>query len=130
LQNAILMVESLYRNHRSSTRSRYITPVCTYNAKWDEDSFEYKHTEICLDFDQKDQLMIEELNNIALLCWEIFGLKGYVRIDFRIDRYCKPWVLEINTNPYLHANMSAFVAAAWKDNVMFDEIVQRIISAI
>ena len=104
--------------------------VRSYPAKWDAQSFEYQNTEINLDFAPQDRPATEEMQRIARKCWSIFALKGYASVDFRVDRSGKPWVLEINTNPYLHADVSSFVAAAYKDNIPFEEIIQQIVSAI
>jgi glutathione synthase/RimK-type ligase-like ATP-grasp enzyme len=45
----------------------------------------------------KDQS--EELKRIALKAWRLAGGEGYGRVDLRIDRAGKPWILEVNSNP-------------------------------
>ncbi len=55
--------------------------------------------------------MLGLLNKYALKCWEVFGLRGYAHVDFRVDANEKPWVLEINANPCLSSD-AGFMAAA------------------
>ena len=47
-------------------------------------------------------------------CWRLFGLRGYARVDFRVDAQLRPWILEINTNPCLSpdAGFAAALASA------------------
>jgi len=59
-------------------------------------------------------------------CWELFKLKGYVRIDFRVDSDNNPFVLEINANPCL-APDSGFVAACEKYGMKYTDIIKNII---
>ena len=47
---------------------------------------------------------------LARDCWSLFGLRGYVRVDFRVDDAGQPWILEVNTNPCLSPD-AGFVAA-------------------
>lgn len=72
--------------------------VFDYNAKWVKDTPEYDNTDIDFEFKGVDGV-IEQMQKIADECWDIFGLKGYARVDFRVDEQGKPFVLEINPNP-------------------------------
>ncbi|MDP4282161.1 MAG: D-alanine--D-alanine ligase, partial [Bacteroidota bacterium] len=100
--------------------------IVGYNAKWTENSFEYNHTPRTFRFKKEDAPLLEELKKIALQCWQSFGLKGYVRVDFRVDRNKKPHVLEINGNPCI-APESGYVAATKQAGLKFQEVIQRII---
>ena len=102
--------------------------IVDYPAKWEKESFEYKHTCRCFDFSDTDKNLLEQLSIISLRCWELFKLKGYARIDFRIDLHGNPWVLEVNANPCL-APDSGFVAAAQQAGLSFDQVIERIINA-
>lgn len=72
--------------------------VFDYNAKWVKDTPEYDNTDIDFEFKGIDGV-IEQMQKIADECWDIFGLKGYARVDFRVDEQGNPFVLEINPNP-------------------------------
>lgn len=100
--------------------------IVGYNAKWTEDSFEYNHTPRTFRFKKNEQQLLEELKMIALRCWHDFELKGYVRVDFRVDRNNVPFVLEINGNPCISPE-SGYVAATRKAGLKFTEVVKRII---
>jgi len=100
--------------------------VVGYRAKWDEDSFEYHHTPRRFDFPKKDEPLLRHLVELAMRCWDLFGLRGYARVDFRVNRAGIPWVLEINANPCLSPD-SGFVAAAAQSGLGFNRIIERII---
>jgi D-alanine-D-alanine ligase len=84
--------------------------VLDYRAKWVEDSFEYEHTVRSLNIAPQDKRLADRLRDIALQCWHLFGLRGYARVDFRVDGPGVPWVLEINANPCLSSD-AGFAAA-------------------
>ena len=44
-------------------------------------------------------------------CWFLFNLTGYARVDFRVDEKGMPYVLEVNSNPFLTEH-EGFGAAA------------------
>ncbi len=100
--------------------------VVGYNAKWTEDSFEYTHTPRTFRFKKKDEALVKEIQTIALQCWKDFDLKGYVRVDFRVDQNSRPYVLEINGNPCI-APESGYVAATKRAGLTFPEVVKRIL---
>jgi len=100
--------------------------IVGYKAKWTEDSFEYNHTPRTFRYKKEDLLLVEELKAIAIKCWKAFGLKGYVRVDFRVDKNRKPYILEINGNPCI-APESGYVAATKQAGLTFPQVVERII---
>jgi D-alanine-D-alanine ligase len=101
--------------------------VVGYTAKWEPDSFEYNHTPRHFDFTAEDASLLGELERIALDCWDLFALRGYARIDFRVDADGNPWVLEVNTNPCLSPD-AGFVAAAEQAGLSFDQVIERIVA--
>ena len=98
-----------------------------YKAKWDEDSLEYRCTQRSFQFGDGDRDLLEELGKNALTCWKAFGLRGYARVDFRVDEGGRPWVLEINANPCLSPD-SGFVAASAMAGLSYPAMIARIIS--
>jgi D-alanine-D-alanine ligase len=103
--------------------------IVDYRAKWEVDSFEYQHTVRRFNFPGTDNDLIAELREITLACWRIFNLRGYARVDFRVDDQGRPWVLEINANPCISPD-SGFVAAAEQAGLDFKTVVSRIIGDI
>ncbi len=102
--------------------------IVGYRAKWHEDSFEYEHTVRRYDFDSEERPLLEKLAAVARRCWEIFELRGYARVDFRVDREGQPWVLEINANPCISPD-AGFVKAAERAGLDFDQVISRIIES-
>jgi D-alanine-D-alanine ligase len=102
--------------------------VVGYRAKWDQGSFEYHHTPRRFDFPRKDDSLLKELKEIARRCWDLFGLAGYARVDFRVHPVRGPHVLEINTNPCLSPD-AGFVASAERGGLSLTEVVERIVIA-
>jgi len=100
--------------------------VC-YRAKWVEDSFEYNHTPRTFEFPPADYPLLQKLKKIARKCWKIFGLHGYARVDFRVDRFNHPFVLEINANPCISPD-SGFVASTAQAGISMKQMVKRIIN--
>lgn len=98
-----------------------------YRSKWIEDSFEYEHTCRTLDIAPKDTALIDDLRDIALRCWKIFDLRGYARVDFRVDQNGVPWLLEINANPCLSPD-AGFAAALEHADIPYHEAIGLLIN--
>ena len=81
-----------------------------YRAKWEEGSFEFQHTPRRFDFPAEDGPLLDRLRDLALGSWRVFGLRGYGRVDFRVDEAGHPWVLETNTNPCLSPDAGFYAA--------------------
>ncbi len=101
--------------------------VVGYRAKWDEGSFEYHHTPRRFDFGLQDASLLRTLHATARDCWDCFGLRGYARVDFRVDPQGKPYVLEVNTNPCLSPD-AGFAAALERANLPFLHAIARIMA--
>jgi D-alanine-D-alanine ligase len=101
--------------------------IVGYRAKWEKDSYEYNHTPRCFDFPPQDATLLMRLEQMAKKCWQVFGLGGYARIDFRVDADGQPWILEINANPCLSPD-AGFAAAVKQSGLTFAEAVGRILS--
>jgi D-alanine-D-alanine ligase len=102
--------------------------VVDYKAKWDEKSFEYSHTPRSFEFPTSDAGLLASLSELSKECWRLFGLRGYARVDFRVDAKGRPWVLEINANPCLSPD-GGFYAAVRQAGLSIEEAVQRILDA-
>ena len=100
--------------------------VVGYRAKWDEASFEFQHTRRSFDFGPEDARLLARLEELALACWNIFGLSGYARVDFRVDSDGAPWVLEVNANPCISPD-AGFIAAAAQRGLELRDVLERIV---
>jgi D-alanine-D-alanine ligase len=101
--------------------------IVGYDAKWTEHSFEYGSTPRKFDFAPSDRHVLDELESMASATWDLFGLAGYVRVDFRVDADSRPWVLEINANPCLSPD-GGFAAALERAGIGFDQAIQSILT--
>lgn len=102
--------------------------IVDYEAKWIEDSFAYSHTPRRFDLPACDAALLGELGRLALAAFTLFGLRGYGRVDFRVDRNGRPWILEVNANPCL-APDAGFAAAAAQAGLTMDDVIRRIVEA-
>jgi len=100
--------------------------IVGYRAKWDEKAYEYHHTPRRFDFGPGDRELLRSLERTALRCWDLFGLRGYARVDYRVGRDGTPWILEINSNPCLSPD-SGFTAAAERAGLRYGDVIGRII---
>ncbi|MGD9124966.1 MAG: ATP-grasp domain-containing protein [Desulfarculaceae bacterium] len=101
--------------------------VVGYKAKWDSESYEYHHTPRKYDFPPRDRIMLQELTALSLRSWRLFGLRGWARVDFRVDGDGGPWILEINANPCLALD-AGFMAAARQAGLEPAQVVARILT--
>jgi D-alanine-D-alanine ligase len=93
--------------------------IVGYAAKWDVDSFEYRHTVRSFDV---EPALAARANQLALACWELFALDGYARVDFRVDSAGMLYVLEINANPCLSPD-AGFAAALEQAGIGYDDAI-------
>jgi len=100
--------------------------IMGYKSKWDDKSFEYSHTRRTFRLGKEDGQLKEKLIVICKKCWNEMGLKGYVRIDFRVTKKSEPLVIDINLNPCL-SESGGFMAASKKKGLVFEEVIARIL---
>ena len=99
--------------------------IVGYAAKWRRDSYEYSHTPRQFGAERTEPLLAHMLSDLARQCWALFGLRGYARVDFRVDRWNRPWVIEINGNPCLSPD-AGFMAAAKEAGLSPADVIRRI----
>ena len=100
--------------------------IVGYDAKWDTNSEAYKNTNRSFEISDSDGELFNNLSNITKKCWDFFDLRGYARVDFRVDKNKNPYVLEINANPGI-AEDSGFIAATRKAGMKWEEVLEKII---
>jgi D-alanine-D-alanine ligase len=79
---------------------------------------------------QAKDLSEEVVSNIQHLCKRIYrclGLRGYARIDLRMDEQGRIYVLEANPNPEL-AYGEDFAEAAEKAGISYEDLLERLVS--
>lgn len=100
--------------------------IMGYTAKWNENSFEYTHTRRTFKISREDDDVKKNIREICERCWNEFGFKGYVRIDFRMDDKKNLYVIDLNLNPCISMS-GGFVAASEKAGYTFTEIIRNIV---
>lgn len=101
--------------------------IVGYDAKWNENSPEFKNTNRAFGTLENDSKLKSELINICEQTWKVFNLKGYVRIDFRLDENENIFILEINGNPCI-APDSGFIAALHHAGYTNQTAIDRILN--
>lgn len=101
--------------------------IVDYAAKWQIESAPYLNTPRNFDFPESDARLLTQLKTIALSCWHAFNLRGYVRVDFRVDMDGNPFVLEINTNPCISKD-AGFIAACNHSQIAYRDVILRILA--
>jgi D-alanine-D-alanine ligase len=102
--------------------------IVGYRAKWVEDSMEYASIPRNFDFKSADKPLLDEAAKLAISCWNLFGLSGYARVDFRIDQKGRFFVLEVNANPCLSPD-AGFVFSAGLAGLTMEDTVKLILDA-
>jgi D-alanine-D-alanine ligase len=103
--------------------------IMGYSAKWTEDTFDYDQTTRTFEFKESDKELLQHLTKICKQCWDVFDLRGYVRVDFRVDSNNNPYVLEINANPCLSPDSGLYAATAQK-GYSFKQVMEKVIEDI
>lgn len=98
--------------------------IVGYAAKWDVSAQEYKDT--FRTFPKLSPVLGQRLETLTLQCWRVFGLRGYARVDFRVDKQGVPWVLEVNANPCLSRD-AGFAAALTEAGMDYDAGTRAIV---
>jgi D-alanine-D-alanine ligase len=100
--------------------------VVGYRAKWDDTSYEFHNTPRSFEFPASDAALLDRLRALSEQCWTVFGIRGYARVDFRVDESGTPFVLELNANPCLSPD-AGFAAAVRQAGIGFTDLVRRLL---
>jgi D-alanine-D-alanine ligase len=99
-----------------------------YAAKWDAHSSDSAATPRVFGVEDEAPELAGRLAQLSYSVWHLLGLRGYARVDFRLDAVANPTILEINPNPCLEPE-AGFAAAALKAGIPYDELIDRILRA-
>lgn len=89
-----------------------------FQAKYDDDATRY-----LFDFNVPDDV-VRGIETTARNACTALGTRGLVRVDLRLDRFLRPWVLEVNTVPGL-TDHSLVPKAAARMGIAFEELCER-----
>lgn len=102
-----------------------IPRIVSYKAKWEEGTFQYENSKRQFPDDLSPRLM-KNIRHAVFGCWHTFGLKGYARVDMRVDADENVYVLEVNANPCISPD-SGFISAGLHAGYTNKEIIGDII---
>jgi D-alanine-D-alanine ligase len=102
--------------------------ILGYESKWAGESFEYNNTPRTFEIAKNDQDLICHLKEISKKCIDVFKLRGYARVDFRVDHKNNPFVLEVNANPCISPD-AGFYAACSNEGLTYSDIIRNIIDS-
>lgn len=99
--------------------------IVSYAAKWDAAAPEYRQTPVRCPA-QVDTELAAALRDVALRAFAFTGIRHYGRIDVRVDRQGRIWILEVNANPDLSpdAGLARAVAASGEE---YDRFLARLV---
>jgi D-alanine-D-alanine ligase len=117
------VAEIVFQNY-----GREMHKIIDYKAKWDEQSFEYKNTVRRYDFPPADRALLAALEEISLKVWAGFDLRGWARIDYRVDAGGTPFVVDVNANPDLSLD-AGFMTAAGRAEIAPHDAIRMITNA-
>lgn len=100
--------------------------IMTYRAKWYPNSPEFEGTHIIPEAELK-QSTARQVKRIALKAFTEIGCRDYARVDIRLSKDNKPYVLEVNTNPAIFPE-SEFHEAVKAAGMTYDEFIGEIAS--
>lgn len=98
--------------------------ILNYRAKWDPESFDYRHT--VRKFELEPGLS-GSAQALAQQVWRAFRLQSYARVDFRLDGQGNWFVLEVNANPCLETEagfMSSCRHRGYRDSEVIEILLQ------
>jgi D-alanine-D-alanine ligase len=101
--------------------------IIDFKAKWEMDTFEYENTVREFPGEKLSRNLENSLRSTAMKCWQLFGLRGYARVDMRADSDENVFVVEVNANPCISPE-GGFVSATKQANYKFTEVLSRIIN--
>ena len=96
--------------------------IVGYEAKWLEDSFEYQHTPRIIPAPLPKRLT-ERIGDLAAASCRALSCFEYCRVDFRLDKAGRPYVLEVNANCDLSPD-GGFTAALEAGGISFEAFVK------
>jgi D-alanine-D-alanine ligase len=102
-----------------------IPKICGYEAKWITESVEYQKSKpICPA--PLEWVMQKSVEHLAVRVFNLFECRDYARVDMRIDRDGKIYILEVNPNPDI-SPQSGMTRALKVRGMTYEEFVGRLL---
>jgi D-alanine-D-alanine ligase len=79
-----------------------VWPIYSYDAKWREQSREYLATPLWAPV-ELEPAVLARVAGAARAAYRLTGCRDYARVDVRLTADGRPYVLEVNPNPFLNS---------------------------
>jgi len=101
--------------------------ICSYSAKWEKESSEYKGTVPVCPADISSEIQ-KKLEQIAVDVYRIMECADYARVDIRLSKDNKiPYIIDVNPNPCISPD-SGFVRQGKAAGMDYGELIKAIFS--
>jgi D-alanine-D-alanine ligase len=101
--------------------------IVSYAAKWEEDHVDYAGTKP-VPLRDASPAFVAEVERVARSAWVALGLRDYGRVDLRVDRDGRPWVIDVNPNCDISPD-AGMARAAGVAGIPYVQLVCRIADA-
>lgn len=95
--------------------------IVTYDGKWIEESVYYNNTKPMCPA-KLNAKILNRVEKIALEAFSALNCRDYARVDLRLDKNKKPYVIEVNPNPDISRD-SGFARAAKAAGISHDQLI-------
>ncbi len=99
--------------------------IVGYEAKWLADSFEFNHTPRIIPAPLSKRLT-QQVRELAVAACRALHCFEYCRVDFRLDKADRPYVLEVNANPDISPD-AGFAAALEAAEITYPAFVEMVL---
>ena len=102
-------------------------PICGYEAKWHQGEVLYESTPPVCPAPIDDALRTK-LQDFAVKAFQACECRDYARVDFRMDKKGRPFILEVNPNPDISLNagyVRALGAAGIDYKVFWQKMIEK-----
>jgi D-alanine-D-alanine ligase len=99
--------------------------LISYDVKWNplDEIYHKIHTSCPARLSRREKKKVE---SISLAAYRILGCRDYARLDLRLGKHNRVWVLEVNPNPDLTEGVS-FMESAEHAGMSFSRTLKRIV---
>ncbi len=102
--------------------------IVNYDAKWKEDSIDYKETKRSCPA-KVDEELGKKLIYLALKAASLFNCRDYFRVDFRVDKNNQPFILEVNQSPDISEDAGLFAMAQAK-GYSYKDLIAKVVGSV
>ncbi|MGQ9693416.1 MAG: D-alanine--D-alanine ligase family protein [Thermodesulfobacteriota bacterium] len=99
--------------------------ICGYDAKWQEQSLEFRHSVPICPAPLSPE-MEKEIVEISLKVYQVMECRDYARVDIRLDAQGTPYVLEVNANPDISPD-AGLIRSAKAAGFTYEEFIGYIV---